>query len=351
MKKLIICLSVTAIFACKQKPKNYATVSGKIENKSSDILQIHQGEMFSKKITVAEDGTFSDTLKVNTGIFALYDGKIQVPVYLKNGYDLKIDFDAEKSLETISFSGEGVESNNYLVERSVMQQNLVNPNIFYLEETEFNTKVNSLKKNIIDFIDSKKEVIDTLLYAEEKRNINRFTDGLGAAYAQQQHRLKQFSQFKGKPSPTFKYENVNGGETALSNLKGKYVFIDLWATWCEPCLKEIPALNEIKKTYKNKNIEFVSISVDNGRGYTAQTKEEAATLAKAGWKKMVAEMELSGIQVIADNGLNSKLVKDYNIRGLPRYVLIDTRGNIVNADAPRPSSDNLKEILSSLENL
>ncbi|MEX0313552.1 MAG: TlpA family protein disulfide reductase, partial [Allomuricauda sp.] len=58
----------------------------------------------------------------------------------------------------------------------------------------------------------------------------------------------------GAPSPTFEsYENHAGGHTSLSDLRGKYVYIDVWASWCAPCIKEIPALKEIEEAYQNKN--------------------------------------------------------------------------------------------------
>merc|ERR1711916_38022 len=65
---------------------------------------------------------------------------------------------------------------------------------------------------------------------------------------------------KGMPSPKFvNYENNAGGKTSLDDLQGKYVYIDVWATWCGPCIQEIPSLKKIEKQYHNKNIEFVSI--------------------------------------------------------------------------------------------
>jgi len=104
---------------------------------------------------------------------------------------------------------------------------------------------------------------------------------------------------RGKPSPTFsKYENHKGGTTSLSDLKGKYVYIDVWATWCGPCIAEIPSLKKIEKDYHDKNITFVSTSVDTADAYKA-------------WKDMVNEEELGGIQLLTDNNLKSQFVTDY----------------------------------------
>jgi len=142
---------------------------------------------------------------------------------------------------------------------------------------------------------------------------------------------------RGKPSPTFtNYENHAGGVTSLSDLKGKYVYIDVWATWCGPCKREIPSLKQVEKDFHDKNIAFVSTSIDVA---TAHDK----------WSDMVKDKQLGGIQLIADKDWKSQFVQDYGISGIPRFILIDPDGNIVNADAPRPSNPKLVELLESLD--
>jgi len=143
---------------------------------------------------------------------------------------------------------------------------------------------------------------------------------------------------KGKPSPKFSnYENFKGGTTSLEDLKGKYVYIDVWATWCGPCKAEIPSLKAIEKKYHNKNINFVSISVDKAKDHDK-------------WLKMVKEKDLKGYQLFADNDWNSDFVKEYLILGIPRFILIDPEGNIVNSNAPRPSDNNkLEDLFKSLK--
>ncbi|MBP8213746.1 MAG: hypothetical protein KAX53_08370, partial [Saprospiraceae bacterium] len=64
------------------------------------------------------------------------------------------------------------------------------------------------------------------------------------------------------------------------------------------------------------------------------------------WAKMVKEKQLHGIQLIAENGWNSDIVSDYKINGIPRFIIVGKDGNIINANAPRPSS---KEIIQSLK--
>jgi len=138
---------------------------------------------------------------------------------------------------------------------------------------------------------------------------------------------------KGKPSPQFvNYENHKGGNTSLSDLKGKYVYVDVWATWCGPCIREIPSLKEVEKKFHNENIEFVSASIDQAKDHDK-------------WVAMVKDKELGGIQLMADKDWKSQFVQEYAIQGIPRFILIDPNGNIVSADAPRPSNPKLVELL------
>ncbi|ATA88942.1 TlpA family protein disulfide reductase [Capnocytophaga stomatis] len=139
----------------------------------------------------------------------------------------------------------------------------------------------------------------------------------------------------GKPSPSFNFENHKGGTTSLEDFKGKVVYVDVWATWCGPCIGEIPHLKELEKQYHGKNIEFVSISVDEKRNYEK-------------WKQFVTDQGLVGTQLIADNDWKSDFVTNYLISGIPRFILIDTEGKIVSADAPRPSNKKIVELFTQL---
>ena len=142
---------------------------------------------------------------------------------------------------------------------------------------------------------------------------------------------------RGNASPGFNFEDINGAMVDLQDLKGKNVYIDVWATWCGPCKREIPFLKTLEGDYHDENIEFVSISVD-----TPKDKQK--------WLDMVADKELKGIQLISDNGWSTSFVEEYLINGIPRFILLDAEGNIVSANAPRPSSGKkIREMIDGLE--
>jgi thiol-disulfide isomerase/thioredoxin len=147
--------------------------------------------------------------------------------------------------------------------------------------------------------------------------------------------VSRANQLKGKASPEFTFENHKGGTTKLSDLKGQYVYIDIWATWCAPCRQEIPHLQKIEKKYEGKKIAFVSISVDTKNDYDK-------------WKSFVTTKQLGGIQLLADNDWNSDFILKYGVTGIPRFILLGPDGSIVNSDAARPSNPKLQEKLDAL---
>lgn len=135
----------------------------------------------------------------------------------------------------------------------------------------------------------------------------------------------------GNDAPEWEYQNLAGKSISSSSLKGKVIYIDIWATWCGPCLRELPYLEKMQESYKgNNNIAFVSISIDQD---------------KAAWEAMVKQKNMMGVQLFADKAWNSKIVSDYRINGIPRFIIIGKDGKIINANAQRPSDKILKEIL------
>lgn len=138
----------------------------------------------------------------------------------------------------------------------------------------------------------------------------------------------------GKPSPDFKAEDVDGTVHTLSEFRGKYLYIDVWATWCAPCRREVPKLKALEAAYEGRNITILGLSVDSDRD---------------AWEKRLASGELSENQLWL--GDDSSFMKDYQINGIPRFILLDPEGKIVDADAPRPSSDTIGKLLDGLDNI
>lgn len=139
----------------------------------------------------------------------------------------------------------------------------------------------------------------------------------------------------GEPSVDFCFSDINGKPVSLKSLKGKYVYIDMWATWCSPCRAEIPFLKKLEKTMKGEKIVFVSLSTDQN---------------KAVWEKFVKENDMDGIQLFAgDKG--KEMMSFYVVESIPRFILLDKKGRIVDAFMTRPSNEKTKETLMKLKGI
>lgn len=137
--------------------------------------------------------------------------------------------------------------------------------------------------------------------------------------------LKKIS--KGIVSPTFELYDINKHLVTLESLRGKLVYVDIWGTWCFPCIQEIPSLKIIEKEFRDKDIYFVSICI--------RDKKER-------FEKFVQENELFGIQLFAPD-TDISFFKEYQLKTVPRFILIDKIGKIIDANAYKPSDPKLKE--------
>ena len=350
MKKNILLLAfITILGSCNKEDANYVTFSGKIINiNASDSILSIKANAFKKDITINNDGSFKDTINAKTaGYYTLtLNGKNVGFTFLRNGFDLNLTTDKNTFFESSKYTGKGSSSINYLLSQYKAGRSFGDPRaMFSLEKDAFLKKINTMKSSF-DSIKKSYVAIDTMLIRKNDKQNSEFFKMLEQSYDQQHAASKQQQEAsskltKGNPSPKFNnYINYKGGKTSLDDLKGKYLYIDVWATWCNPCIAEIPALKSLEKKYHNKNIRFVSISIDDKR--TAGSWDKA--LAK--WKAMVKDKNLTGTQLYA--GEDIEFMRDYLVTGIPRFILIDPKGNIVNPNAPRPSNPALENLFKEL---
>lgn len=120
------------------------------------------------------------------------------------------------------------------------------------------------------------------------------------------------SILKGMKAADFDFEDQKGKRRKLSEFRGQPIFIDLWATWCVPCLEQKPEFERLAKKYKNKAI-FLSISLDNDKNRWLTFLKNKELVALEGWSSF-------------------RSLSMYNLVGIPRYIFIDKDFNIFSLD-------------------
>ncbi len=138
----------------------------------------------------------------------------------------------------------------------------------------------------------------------------------------------------GKPSPEISAVDIDGKQWTLADFRGKYIYIDIWATWCAPCRREMPYLKALEEKFKDAQIVFLGLSTDSD---------------KSKWEAMVKEGQLTGVQLYL--GPQSAFQKAYQIDGIPRFILLDKEGNIINNNMSRPSQDETAAALEALDGI
>lgn len=138
----------------------------------------------------------------------------------------------------------------------------------------------------------------------------------------------------GGKSPGFRASDVDGKEYTLADFRGKYVYIDMWATWCGPCKREMPYLKALEEEFKDAAIVFLGLSVDKD---------------KDAWENMVREGGLTGVQLHL--GLGSSFQDAYRVEGIPRFILLDKDGVIISNDMSRPSAAETADALRNLDGI
>ena len=345
----IALLSILVFTSCQKHPEGYLTLSGEIENTTDSLIQISSNKGLLKSIKIKENGTFKDSLKVEEkGVFTFQIGQNRAPIYLENGYNLTLKGNADDFMKSFVYTGEGSENNNFVLAQVLETQKIGNPaTIFALEKEDYLLKVDSIKNGFKE-ISEKFIDIDSVLINQSKQQLEQISSYFKKNYERQHAAILAKTEFeknikKGNPSPKFvDYENAKGGKKSLDSFKGKYVYIDVWATWCGPCIREIPSLKKLEKDYHNKNIVFVSISTDepNKSGGSWEKANEK-------WKNFVKQRQLGGVQLWS--GEDFSFQQAYQINSIPRFILVDPNGNIVDANAPRPSDPRLIDLFKELK--
>ncbi|RXQ90963.1 TlpA family protein disulfide reductase [Ancylomarina salipaludis] len=194
--------------------------------------------------------------------------------------------------------------------------------------------VENVDQDVVDYLETKSllgqllssgpvaELVDQKLKTIDKIKNDRYKAVIEKAFQ------KYDSLLPGQKAPELTFQTKEGKVVKLSDYKGKMVVIDIWATWCGPCVKESPYFEKLAERHKDYNIEFLAISIDSN---------------KKVWERYLEKHPKTTKQFIT----NRTAFAPYLIHGIPRFMVFDSKGLIVDAFAARPSSMELDELIRS----
>lgn len=142
------------------------------------------------------------------------------------------------------------------------------------------------------------------------------------------------SQIISEAAPKFELKDISGKTVSLTDLRGKVVILDFWATWCGPCIRSFPGMKKAQEKYKNNpNVKFLFINTwEQGDDYLPKVK------------KLIADKKYTDFTVPVD--IDNKIVASYKVEAIPTKFVIDTEGNI--RFKRKGSSDNVEEIVEEV---
>lgn len=143
--------------------------------------------------------------------------------------------------------------------------------------------------------------------------------------------------WQGQPAPNIFFKDKAGKTLSLQDLRGKLLFIDIWGTWCAPCIEEIPYIKALYEKYKdNDKVLVMSIACDKQKD-------------RQRWLNSLAKhKDMTWTQYQVTDESNKVLDNVYFVVGIPRFIIISPEGKIVDSDAPRPSFDNFDDYFAKI---
>ncbi len=180
--------------------------------------------------------------------------------------------------------------------------------------------VNALRgKTINQISDSYRDfVLTNELYHFHQKVINQYD--------------KSIKYMAGSKAPDFSLTEQSGKIVNLKDYQGKVVYLNFWASWCAPCMNKMERMQSLQSGINNSSVVFLNVSLDR---------------EKEAWQKTLAKKNFIGVHVWADGNIDSAIAKDYQIKILPQYYIIDKNGRF----AEKPASFDLIEIQNKLSQL
>ena len=340
IKKLVLITALSLfVLSCKNnKTLTFTEIDVTILNhKSLDSIIIYDKSMSWEIKTVLKfdkSNSAKDTLKnIKNKYYQIYTFKDGVQsasgeILLSSGSKTSLEIDEQNPLESIVFDGTHKSSNNFLSFTKSTENELSNLVRDGIEQEKLIHLI-SKKNNLIEEKGKALNVSDSLkIYVK-----NEFKDFSDVLVIKNKKYLYKASLVN-KNGSDFIFKDADNNDVSLDSFKGKFVYIDVWATWCKPCKVEYTFLKTLEEHYAdNSNLQIISVSTD--RDFRK-------------WTNYLDDNSIQGIQLYT--GDDSDFVTFYDIGALPRFIFLNPEGKIISPDEIRPSNPELFNTINSYLN-
>lgn len=321
VSQIIFLSAVLFFFSHTALAQKSVKVSGTVANADSytDIyLDNILAEAEAGSSSVSENGKFSITAEIEKSDFfrLRLDEQTYLVLVLKPGDKVVVDMDLENLFEpTIKGSEESELIYSTMSGLEVYDQKVeAYREKVEAQKQEYVKEIISKNKNslsVVFFIDQLDKEADAGLFSEVVENLSKkYPDN--PLVQELQGDMTQLTV--GSEAPEIALPNPDGETVKLSSLRGQYVLIDFWASWCGPCIREIPNVKKAYDKYHDKGFEIFGVSLD--------AEEEA-------WVNAIEKHELNWVHVSDLKYWQSEVVELYGFEGIPHTVLIDKQGKII----------------------
>jgi len=341
---LILCCGIVVTAQKSEKIK----ISGSAKNNKGAKIVLEYFDFHNNpkidSVDIDKSGNFKIVSNINTyGFYRLLSGDSKILLVLKPGEDIKIDVDFNEAFGLLKSKGSDEISQMIEFKKTEDDYKAILDSIYNLFQSYNNQGITehnlSLQENFAktekekfdafaEIIKSKPNLLSNLIFVEHLPFANyfwaydtvctslkdNFSDNIFFKELQKKIIPEKHINI-GQVAPDIALADTNGNIVKLSSLRGKYVLIDFWASWCGPCRRENPNLVNVYNKYKDKGFEIYAVSLDRSRD---------------GWINAIHKDNLTWFHVSDLKYWESEAAALYGVKGIPFTVLLDPEGKIMN---------------------